>query len=362
MNLKHCILLALLAIARISPALAGDLFGQVRFVDGTPVPVATVAISDGEHQLVTAVSDADGNFVAQNLPEGLYGVTASTGDSGAAFAAKVPVLASGKAKALSLTLDSSGGYLHGKVLVSAGSSPQALQIIAVRVSADTGDNFVAKTVNGQYQVSLIPGSYHLIAKADGWSGQSRVLHAPADSATYDIRVFPEKGSDPKLADEIIGMEARDQAGRLQMIDNPNDPDLRAALRKTDADNEHRVMQIIEERGWPGPALVGQRATDAMWVLVQHTSAPVLKKCLPMMKAAAEQDELSLDKLALSTDRVLINDGQKQRYGTQEGPIEDEAHVDQRRAEMDMGTLAEYRAQLKQFYTPHSAHAVSADHD
>jgi hypothetical protein len=57
---------------------------------------------------------------------------------------------------------------------------------------------------------------------------------------------------------------------------------------------------------------------------------------------------------------LINDGKKQLYGTQEGPIEDEAHVDQRRAEMGMGTLAEYRALLKQVYTPHPAPSVLPD--
>jgi hypothetical protein len=155
----------------------------------------------------------------------------------------------------------------------ADSSPQALQIIAVRVSDDTGDNFIARTANGQYQVSLIPGLYHLIAKVDGWSGQSRLLHGSVGGTVYDIRVFPEKGSDPKLADEIIGMEVRDQAGRHQMIDNPNEADARSALRKTDADNGRRIAQIIDERGWPGPALVGRKATDAMWLLVQHGSAP-----------------------------------------------------------------------------------------
>ena len=341
-----------------SSAFAGDLVGQVRYASGKPVPEANVAISDGKHGLVTTQSDADGNFVSQNLPEGLYGVTASTGESGATFVAKIPVPASGKSKAISLTLDTSGGSLRGNVLVMGGSPQQALQVLAVRVSDDTGDNFVAKTEDGRYQVSLIPGFYHLIVKADGWSGQSRVLHIPTNS-TYDIRVFPEKGSDPKLADEIIGMEGRDQAGRHQMIDNPNDLDVRAALGKVDANNELRITQIIEDHGWPGPALVGQKATDAVWLLVQHGSAPLLKKCLPMMKDAAERDELSLDKVALSTDRVLMNDGKKQLYGSQVGPIEDEAHVDQRRAEMGMSTLAEYRVLLKQVYTPHAAQPVSS---
>ncbi|MCP4246955.1 MAG: hypothetical protein GY778_07885, partial [bacterium] len=60
-------------------------------------------------------------------------------------------------------------------------------------------------------------------------------------------------------------------------------------------------------------------------------------------------------LAYLTDRVLVQEGKPQRYGTQffakDGvfklnPIEDEAYVDARRKEVGLGPLAEYVKQVQ----------------
>jgi len=70
-----------------------------------------------------------------------------------------------------------------------------------------------------------------------------------------------------------------------------------------------------------------------------------------MQAAADQHELPLSSLALSIDRVLMQEGKPQRYGSQlqmkEGrtldyPIEDMATVDVRRAAMGLEPYAQYR--------------------
>jgi hypothetical protein len=55
-------------------------------------------------------------------------------------------------------------------------------------------------------------------------------------------------------------------------------------------------------------------------------------------------------MALLTDRVLVHDGQKQRYGSQfdvkDGklvaqPVEDLSHLDARRASLGLPPMAEY---------------------
>lgn len=64
--------------------------------------------------------------------------------------------------------------------------------------------------------------------------------------------------------------------------------------------------------------------------------------------------------ALLLDRVLVAEGKRQVYGTQAklkgkefvpDPIEDEANVDKRRAEVGLPPLSEYLRVLKQVYFP-----------
>jgi hypothetical protein len=71
---------------------------------------------------------------------------------------------------------------------------------------------------------------------------------------------------------------------------------------------------------------------------------------------APAGEVSRQDLAYLTDRVLVNDGKKQRYGTQMGmnfepqPIEDAGNVDQRRAEVGLPPLAEYVKLAREQYS------------
>jgi hypothetical protein len=71
-----------------------------------------------------------------------------------------------------------------------------------------------------------------------------------------------------------------------------------------------------------------------------------------------REEVSQQNIAYLTDRVLLAEGKKQLYGTQftrekgelqPRPIEDAAHVDQRRAEAGLPPLAEYAAELAKLY-------------
>jgi hypothetical protein len=65
-----------------------------------------------------------------------------------------------------------------------------------------------------------------------------------------------------------------------------------------------------------------------------------------------------DDLAYLTDRVLVGEGKPQRYGTQTkiidgevkpDPMEDEAHVDQRRAALRMMPMAKYLVLVRKMY-------------
>jgi hypothetical protein len=95
---------------------------------------------------------------------------------------------------------------------------------------------------------------------------------------------------------------------------------------------------------------------AAWLLVQHADRDpdFQAHCLTLMEEAYGNREVRGEDLAYLTDRVRVNSGQPQVYGTQfwrppgpssrlePRPIEDAANLDQLRAMMGLGPFAEYR--------------------
>ena len=90
------------------------------------------------------------------------------------------------------------------------------------------------------------------------------------------------------------------------------------LAKLDKKNTLRVKQIINEFGWPGISLVGKRGEHSAWLLVQHATHNLVfqKKCLDILKKAVEKGEADIEHVAYLTDRILVQEGKKQIYGTQ----------------------------------------------
>jgi hypothetical protein len=110
----------------------------------------------------------------------------------------------------------------------------------------------------------------------------------------------------------------------------------------------RIRRLVAKHGHPTAETVGAEALKQFWLLVQHQdSDPDLQEeCLEKCGFEPQQN-------AYLTDRVRVNAGQPQLYGTQlrrtaEGklaprPIEDEGRVDERRNGVGLGPLEEYVA-------------------
>ncbi len=126
----------------------------------------------------------------------------------------------------------------------------------------------------------------------------------------------------------------------------------ARMREIHERNAERLGELIELHGWPTRSLVGDEAAAAAWLILQHAiGKPALqRRGLALMNAAAARGQVSLLHVAMLEDRIRVNEGKGQRFGTQfdwdrDGllsplPIEDPAHVDVRRAEVGLSTLAE----------------------
>ena len=159
------------------------------------------------------------------------------------------------------------------------------------------------------------------------------------------------------------MMAEDQAVRTGVAppgDDRTAQELFDAWPQVDADNALRMREILDEFGWPGWSLVGEDGALAAWVLIQHAdfNIDLQKRGLAMMRAAVEADDADPSDLAYLVDRVLVAEGKPQIYGTQLGvdadgeitprtPIEDEANVDARRAEVGLGTLEAYYEEFRE---------------
>ncbi|MGR6914446.1 DUF6624 domain-containing protein [[Actinomadura] parvosata] len=124
-------------------------------------------------------------------------------------------------------------------------------------------------------------------------------------------------------------------------------------------NTERMRQILDRYGWPGFALVGADGARAAWALVQHADRDLelQKRGLELMRAAVEKGDADPSDLAFLVDRVRVAEKRPQVYGTQwetdpqgrwrpRTPIEDEARVDERRAEAGLKPLREYLEELK----------------
>jgi hypothetical protein len=134
------------------------------------------------------------------------------------------------------------------------------------------------------------------------------------------------------------------------------------INDQDQENEKRVLEIIDEHGWPGKSLVGGKANTTVWLVIQHAPLEIQEKYLPLLEASVKEGESRGSNLALLQDRVLMRQDKKQIYGSQIRtdqetgemyvyPIEDPENVNKRRAEVGLGTIEEYAKRFGIDYKP-----------
>lgn len=158
---------------------------------------------------------------------------------------------------------------------------------------------------------------------------------------------------PALREKLLTMAAKDQTARKAMMGGhePTPEELKQ-LWKTDAENLPRIKAILQKHGFPSVKQVGKDGAEAAFLLVQHAdNDPAFQaKALKLMKPLLAHHEINAADVALLTDRVLVAQKLPQRYGSQFDGIngvnvlhvvEDPAHLDARRASMDLFPMRTY---------------------
>jgi hypothetical protein len=118
------------------------------------------------------------------------------------------------------------------------------------------------------------------------------------------------------------------------------------------ENAAELTELIDSHGWPTIEQVGEDGAEAAWLVAQHAiSLPAFcRRCLAELKRAAEAGGVPRWQPAYLQDRMRWLEGRPQLYGTsfdwdEQGlmspaPIEDPDEVDERRAVVGLGPLAE----------------------
>jgi hypothetical protein len=145
-----------------------------------------------------------------------------------------------------------------------------------------------------------------------------------------------------LRRELLAMMEADQAERTG-----------ESTADGDESRTDRLRAIIDEHGWPTIDMVGRDGATAAWLIAQHADFDVdfQAAALGLMRAALEAEQADPTEVAYLEDRVAVNRGQPQRYGTQvrcrggrpepATPLVDAAGVDGVRADVGLQPLAEY---------------------
>jgi hypothetical protein len=145
-----------------------------------------------------------------------------------------------------------------------------------------------------------------------------------------------------LRHALLSLGERDQAAIN--ADEPSE----AALRSHVAE----LKQIVAIHGWPRISIVDSEAAKAAWLVAQHADFDLAfqKEALRHMESLAPDGEAEVKLVGYLIDRVAVNEGRPQVYGTQGGckagrwqpsPIADPEEVEVRRASVSMEPLAFY---------------------
>jgi tetratricopeptide (TPR) repeat protein len=174
-----------------------------------------------------------------------------------------------------------------------------------------------------------------------------------------IEAAHQKYQNLPLAKELWKMGRGDQAFyyQIKLADdkmgrpNPVSTGLWYLKEGINKQNQERLIDIIENHGWPKSSEVGGAAAGVAFLVIQHASLELQKKYIPMIEKACQADEARWSSYALMYDRIQIRENRPQKYGSQVRynengeyepfPIEEPAYVNQRRKEVGLGPIEEY---------------------
>jgi len=141
-------------------------------------------------------------------------------------------------------------------------------------------------------------------------------------------------------------QASDQFGDEQALFELDEQQQKMHLEHMD-----KLDGMISSTGWVSSEKYGKTASEQAISIIKNAPAERLGPYLDMLLKAAQTGDANPADVAYVHDKLLMHRGKKQLYGTQIAfnekkgindvyPIQDEANVDERRAKVGLGPLAD----------------------
>lgn len=130
------------------------------------------------------------------------------------------------------------------------------------------------------------------------------------------------------------------------------------MQQTDSTNLEVVSHILDTYGWPSG--LSEEANNAIFLVIDHSGPETMNKYIGIFHDAVEKGYLTMNDLVTMEDRMLMNAGKPQKYGTQaysvteDGktviyiwPVEDPDRLDALRKSVGLSPIKEYLEIVKQ---------------
>jgi hypothetical protein len=165
---------------------------------------------------------------------------------------------------------------------------------------------------------------------------------------------------PALKKQVDSLADVDRnAGHQMLIKQTNKDSVRALFRAVTVKHAAILKDIFNKYGFLGYDKVGKQGSSSFWLGVQHADNDVAfqRAVLAKMKVEVERKNANGSNYAYLIDRVNINTGNAQIYGTQMAykadgtpvpkKLADPENVDKRRKEIGLEPLADYLKFIRQ---------------
>lgn len=156
-----------------------------------------------------------------------------------------------------------------------------------------------------------------------------------------------------IAEKIIDLKNADLALRDKLVQNGQlSKGYNEEMKELHNRNAKTLNDIIDTIGYPTVDKVGKEASEATWLIIQHSigQPEFMKKCAELLEIAVRENKAGPINLAYLTDRIAVFEGKPQLYGTQfdwdeigelsPNPIDNLTKVNKRRKSIGLNSLEE----------------------
>ena len=205
--------------------------------------------------------------------------------------------------------------------------------------------------------------------SDELSAEARALIGPVlETITEEKRRQAEAPPPQDDQERFLRMYRLDQMGREAMLKidlSTLSPEQEQAANRAmwqaqnDADeaNLDALLAMLPPEGWFLKSRYGEGPSQTAFLIIQHSNLEQWRRFVPVLEPLVAAGEVDGTQFGLMYDRLAVNEGRPQRYGTQVtckngrwvidyDNLEDPANADHRRAEAGFPhTLAQYEARF-----------------